>query len=103
MNTVIRTHEAGSGPKVGATKTVTAMPADIEVAARLSFAVAPEDYGVFPHIGSDEVSRIRELALVAQEQPTPLEDLFHLLLEDVRVHVNLPADRPPLRVDVRPD
>src|SRR6266567_2189166 len=78
-----------------------AVTARIQEGANLIILAVPhEDHLFGAHAAHHEVSGIRQLALVAEEQPAPLEDLLHLLFEDVRVDVNLSADCSPLRVDV---
>ncbi len=78
-----------------------AVTARIQEGANLIILAVPHKDHLFgAHAAHHEVSGIRQLALVAEEQPAPLEDLLHLLFEDVRVDVNLSADRSPLRVDV---
>src|SRR5207247_10524952 len=49
----------------------------------------PRDYDLlFAHPGSNEVARLGDLTLVAHKQPHSAEDLFELLLVDVRVTEN---------------
>jgi hypothetical protein len=81
-----------------------AVTARVEERPNLVILAIPHHNHLFgSHATHHEVAGIRELALVAQEQPTALKDLLHLLFEDVRIDVDLAADGAPLRVEVLPD
>ncbi len=65
--------------------------------------VAYKDDFFSPHAGDHEVARVGDEALVADEQPAAREDLLQLLLEDVRVDVELAAQGAVLGVDKGPE
>ena len=56
---------------------------------------------LFAHAGRDEVARVGDQAFMTDEEPAAREDLLQLLLEDVRVDVELPTERAVLGVDER--
>ena len=62
-------------------------------------AVAHQDDFLFAHARHHEIAGIRHLALVADEEPRPGEDLLQLLLVYILVDVDLPADEAPVKID----
>src|SRR5690349_4218702 len=82
---------------------LTAVPTRVEKRADLLvFAIAHHNDFFGAHTREHEVAGIRDLALVAQQQPGALEDLLLLLLVNIRVDVQLATDRALLGTDVRP-
>ena len=82
---------------------LTPVPTRVEEGPDLVvLAVAHEDDFLGAHARDHEVPGVGNQALVADEQPAASEDLLQLLLEDVRVHVQLAAQGAVLGVDERP-
>ena len=54
--------------------------------------MARHDHGLTGHPRGEEVARIRDLALVAEQQPGPAEQALHLELEHVRIGVDGAVD-----------
>ena len=63
------------------------------------FPVAYDENFLGSHTGHNKVTRIRQLALVPDEQPAPLVDLLEFLLENICVDIQLSAYRTALGVD----
>jgi len=55
-------------------------------------AGAREDNGLPAQGACDEVARAWDLALVAHEHPAPVEDPFHLVVEDARIAIERGVD-----------
>ena len=91
--------EARGVAGVGAAQPVAAMAADIEKGAHPAGTVAHHQHRVLAHIGRQEIARLRDLAFVAQEQPAAGEDLLQLLLVDLRLDKDAPADEPPFAIN----
>src|SRR5713101_2399121 len=79
--------------------TRAAVPTRIEEAADPPRAVAAHDDRLLTHARRQIVTRPRDLALVADEEPGAREDPLELLPVDLFVHEDLPADDPTLDVD----
>src|SRR5687767_5612764 len=75
------------------------MSAGVEEDMQLVLAVTDEDDFLFAHARDDEVAGVRDLGLVADEEPAAGEDLLQLLLVDRSVDVDLAADEALLQVD----
>ena len=90
---VIRAGKARGVAAIGAAQPIAAMPADIEKSARPAVTVAHHENGVFAHVGSQEIAGPRDLAFVAQEQPTSSENPLQLLLIDLRLDKDAAADQ----------
>jgi hypothetical protein len=87
---VVRAQEALGVALLGATDRVTAVHAGVQHGPDAA-VLLPHDQHVVPaHHGREEIARLRDLRLVAQEQPRAAEDLLHLALEDRRVAVDPP-------------
>jgi hypothetical protein len=79
---------------------LTAVAAGVQERADLLVsAIAHNDDFLGAHAADNEVTGVRNLTLVAEQQPAALEDLLHLLVEDVRVNICLPANRATFGVD----
>ena len=96
---VIGAGKAGGVAGVGTAQPVAAVPADIEEGAHRAVGVAHHQHRVLAHIGREKIARQRDLAVVAQKQPTAGEDLFQLLLVDLRFDEDAPADQPLVGID----
>ena len=66
------------------------------------FAVAGYDDLLFSHAGDEEVAGIGDHTFVGDKQPTPGEDLLHLLFIDLRVDVDLPVHHSPFNINQGP-
>src|SRR4029453_7549434 len=75
------------------------VPARIQEHANPSGAVAAEDDRLLAHARREEVARLRDLALVADEEPGAREDALLLLSVDLVAHEDLAADDAALDVD----
>src|SRR5712692_7692523 len=75
-----------------------AMTAGVEEDTRLLRAIAAEDHRLFAHARHEIVARVRDLAFVANEQPSAGENAFELLLVDLVVDEDLAADLAGLHV-----
>jgi hypothetical protein len=56
--------------------------------------LARDDNRVLAHVSAEEVVRLRNLRLVAEEEPAAGEDFLQLLLVDFRVGINAAVDAP---------
>ena len=65
----------------------------------LVLAVPHHDDFLFAHAGHHEIARVRDLALVADEQPRPCEDLLQLLLVDGVVDIDFAANDAALNIN----
>ena len=65
----------------------------------LAGAVAAQDHRFLAHPGDDEIAGVRDLALMADEEPATGEDPFELLLVDRLVDKDLAADLPGVEVN----
>ncbi len=93
---------AGEGrgiAELGAAQPVAAVAADIQKGMNLAAAVAHDQHWVFTHVGSEEVPRLRDLALMAKEEPTASENPLQLLLVDLGLDEDPAADQPVIGVD----
>ena len=75
------------------------MPARVQEDADPARPVAAEDDRLLAHGRDEEVARLRDLALVADEEPGAGEDLLQLLPVDLLADEDLAADDAPLDVD----
>src|SRR5207248_7559671 len=67
---------------------VPAMAAGIKEGVDAASGVAPYDHGVFAHEAGDVVARLRNLRLVADEEPAARKDALDLQLVEIgRAHV----------------
>ena len=96
---VIGAGEARGVAAVGAAQPVAAMPADIEKGVHLAAGVAHDQHRVLAHVGGEEIAGPRDLAVVAQEQPAARENLPQLLLVNLRLDEDPPADQPAFGID----
>src|SRR5439155_17522803 len=65
----------------------------------LASRVAHDQNRVLAHVSGKEVARLRNLALMAQEQPAAGEDLLQLLLVDPRLDKDAPTDQTLFGID----
>src|SRR4051794_28887150 len=82
---VIRTGEARGVAAVGAAQPVAAMTAHIQEGAGLAAGVAHYEDRVLAHVGGKEIAWMRDLAVMAEEQPAARENAALLLLIDLRL------------------
>ena len=78
---------------------VAAVRARVEKDVDLIIRGPSDDDLLFAHPGSNEVAGLGDLTLVAHKQPHSAEDLFELLLVDVRVTENDVVNYAVARVD----
>src|SRR5206468_448506 len=76
-----------------------AVPARVEKDAEPPRAVAAQDDRFLAHRRAEIVTRLRDLALVTDEEPGAGEDPLELLPVDLLAHEDLAADDPALDVD----
>src|SRR5262245_60316831 len=68
--TVIAAHEVLRIPLISSTHPVASVPAHVQESPYPSVGSPTQQYRIFPHVGSDEIVRIGDLALVTQVEPT---------------------------------
>src|SRR6516164_4344148 len=91
--------EARGITDLGAAQTIAAMAADIEECANLTRRVAHDKDRVFAHVSGKKITRLRNLAVVAQEQPAARENLLELLLVDLLLDEDAATDQAVLGID----
>src|SRR5262249_25415 len=96
---VIRALELHGVALVVAADLHPAMAARIQKDANTAGAIAAEDHRLLAHRRDEVVVGLGNLALVADEQPRPREDLLLLLTIDLFVDEDLAADDPAVDVD----
>src|SRR5439155_24115138 len=96
---VISAGKARSIAVIGAAKAIAPMPAHIEKSAHDSVGAAYHEHRVFAHIGREEIAGLRDLAVMAQIEPAAREDALQLLLIDLRLDKDAPADVPAGEID----
>jgi hypothetical protein len=96
---VVRTLELDRVALVVAAYLHAAMPARVQEHADLPRTVATEDHRLLAHRRAEIVARLRDLALVADEEPGAGEDALELLAVDLVAHEDLAADDAALDVD----
>src|SRR5438105_2605604 len=79
------------------------MAADVEEGVDLARAVAHHQHRVLTHIGRKEVTRLRDLALVAQKEPAARENPLLLLFVDLRLNKDAAADQTAIGIDQTTD
>ncbi len=79
------------------------MTADVDERPHNSRGVAPHDERIFGDVGRAEITRLGNLALVAQIHPAAREHLAAFLLVDLRIDVNRATDESPIGVHQRID
>jgi len=90
---MVGTGESGGIARIGPAQPVAPMPADVEEGVDGALAVPHHQDRVFPHRGAEEVTRLGDLAFMAQKQPAAGEDPLQLLLVDLRLDEDTPADK----------
>src|SRR5215813_3678998 len=100
---VIGTRERGGVAGIGSAQPVAAMAAHVEEGVNLAVRVAHDQDRVLPYVGREEVARLRDLALVAEEEPAASEDPLELLLVDLSLDEDATADQSVLGIDEIPD
>ena len=98
---VVRAQELHGVALVVAADLHATVPAGIQEDTDPPGAVAAEDDRLLAHRRHGVVARLEDLALVADEEPGPGEDLLQLLPVDLLAHEDLPADDPGVHVDQR--
>src|SRR5499425_991708 len=102
---MISTGEGSGIADIGPAQPIAPMPADVEEGVDGALAVAYHQDRVFTHKRAEEVAGLGDLTLMAQKQPAAGEDLHQLLLVDLRLDEDAPADQPlrgvHQRLDVR--
>jgi len=73
---MIGTGKGGGVALIGPAEPVAPMPAHIEKGVHLPLAIAHHQDRVLAHRRAEEVPRLGDLALVAQEEPAAGEDLL---------------------------
>src|SRR5882757_3058510 len=68
------------------------MAALIQVGHQRTIRLPRENDRIFSHVGVEEVSGVRNLALVCEKQPDPRKNSFHLELVNLWVRINASAD-----------
>src|SRR5207237_8188575 len=76
-----------------------AVRAHTEKRAHDPVGAAYHEHRVFAHIGREEIAGLRDLAVMAQIEPAAREDALQLLLIDLRLDKNAPADVPAGEID----
>src|SRR5438105_332692 len=84
---------------IGAAKAIAPMPAHIEKSSHDSVGATYHEHRVFAHIGREEIAGLRDLAIMAQIEPAAREDALQLLLIDLRLDKDPPADMPAGEID----
>ncbi|HXC14552.1 MAG TPA: hypothetical protein VNV39_17165 [Stellaceae bacterium] len=96
---VIGAGENGGVALVVAAHLHPAMPARIQKDVDFAGAVAAQDDGFLAHPRDEEVAGVRDLAVVADKEPSAGEQPLLLLLVDRLVDKNLAADPPFAQID----
>ena len=96
---VIGAGEDGRVALVVAAHLHAAVAAGVEEDVDLAFPVAAQDHRFLAHARDEEVAGVRDLALVADEQPGAGEQPLQLLLVDLLVDEDLAADLPRCQID----
>src|SRR5215831_1156467 len=99
---MIGTGEGRGIANIGSAQPVAAVAADVEKGADLPRAVPHHQDRVLAHGGTEEVAGVGDLALVAQKQPAAGEDLRQLLLVDLWLDKDAPADQAALGIHQTP-
>ena len=73
---VVGADEGGSIPHIGPADTIAAVPTDVQKSVDLAGTVAYDQDRICAHVGAQEVPRVGDLALVAQEKPAAGENFF---------------------------
>ena len=77
---------------IGAAQAVATVAADIEKRMHGAGTVAHDKHRVLAHIGREEIAGLGDLALMAQKEPAARKDALQLLLVDLPLDENAPAD-----------
>jgi hypothetical protein len=80
---VIAAHEVLGIPLIGSTHPVAAVPAHVQESADFAVSTAAQQYRIFSHVRGEEIVRMRNLAVMAQVEPTARKDSLQLLLVDL--------------------
>ena len=75
------------------------MTTHVQERAHLALGVAHHQDRVFPHVRTEEVARLWDLTLVAEEEPAAGKDPFQLLLVDLTLDEDPLADESAIGVD----
>ena len=85
--------EGGGVAGIGAADAVAAVTADVEEGVDFAGGVTGHKDRVFAHVGGEEVAWVRDLGLMAEEEPAAGEDALLFLLVDVGLDVNAAANQ----------
>src|SRR5262249_23260643 len=96
---VIGTRERGGVAGIGSAQPVAAMAAHVEEGVDLAVRVAHDQDRGLPHVGREEVARLRDLALVAEGEPAASEEPLELLPGDLSLDEDATADHSVLGID----
>jgi hypothetical protein len=88
---------------IGATHSVAAVTAYIQVRAQAAAEIAAENYWLFAHIARDKISRLGNFTLMPQIEPAAREQALALQFIDFTVSKNPPVKETAFRVDQRFD
>src|SRR5262249_42424480 len=99
---MIGTGEGSGVAGIGPAQPIAPMPADVEKGVDFALAVPHHQDRVFAHIRAEEVPRLGELAFMAQKQPAAGKDLRQLLLIDLWLDKDAPADQAALGIHQTP-
>ena len=87
---VIGADELGDGAPGGAAHGRSAMGAAVEQHPHAAVALAHHEDRLPAHLRRHEIARARDLAVMAEQQPGPAENPFHLQVEDAWIGVGVP-------------
>ena len=88
---------------VGSAEAIATVAADVEESVDLALPVAGDEDGIFAHVGGEEIARVGDLGLVAEEEPATRKDLLQFLLVDGFLAEDAGADQSLVKVDQRVD
>src|SRR6516165_3150634 len=83
---------------IGPAQAVAAMAADVEKGVHVPLGVAHHEDWVLAHVGTQEVARLGDLALMAEKEPAASKDLLELLGVDVGLNEDASADQAALDI-----
>ena len=90
---MVRADKRGSVAGVGAAHPVATMAAHVQERVDLAVLPAGDQHRVLAHISGEEVAGLGYLGLMTQEEPTPGKDALQLLLVDVLLDEDAPAEQ----------
>src|SRR5262249_7258675 len=99
---MIGTGEGGGVAGIGPAQPIAAVAADVEEGVDAALTVAYHQDRVLAHIRAEEVTRLGDLALMAQKQPAAGKDLRQLLLVDLWLDKDASTDQAALCIHQTP-